>query len=93
MTKKVLRLNEYLELPENGQMELLHQDGVHIGKRTEKGQTVILFQLYGFYVEVFYRQYRRVIDHLRTSESTDLLQPYLDQIYVKDLQKNSDGPK
>jgi hypothetical protein len=91
MTKKVLRLNDFLELSEKEQFDLLHTDGVHVGKRKIEKQTVILFQLYGFYVEVFYRQYRKVVDHVRTSESTDILQPYLHQIHVRDFKKGREG--
>jgi CRISPR/Cas system CSM-associated protein Csm2 small subunit len=85
MTQKILRAEEFLHLPENEQVDLLHADGVHIGKRKIKRQTVILFQLYSFYVEVYYRQYRKIIERLLTSESTDILQPYLDQINIHDL--------
>ncbi len=90
MTKKVLRLREFLELSEKEQFELLHFDGVHVGKRKVSSQTVILFQLYGFYVEVYYKQYRKVIDHVVTSENTDILQPYLDQIHIRDLKNGKD---
>lgn len=87
MTKKQLRAAEFLDLPETEQVDLLHADGVHIGKRKIGRQTVILFQLYSFYVEVYYRRYRRTIERMLTSESTDILQPYLDQIHIRDLNK------
>lgn len=89
MTKKLLRADDFLALPQNRQVDLLHTDGVHIGKRRVGRQTVILFQLYSFYVEIHYRQYRKAIDRLIVSESTDTLQPYLEQIQVRGL--NQDG--
>lgn len=89
MTKKLLRVQDFLLLPEKEQFDLLQADGVYIGKRKEGRQTVVLFQLYSFYVEVFYRQYRKVIDHLHTSEDTTILQPYLDQIQVRELKKGA----
>ena len=91
MTKKLLRLLDFLELEEQEQLDLLYTDGAHVGKRKMERQTVILFQLYGFYVEVFYKQYRKVIDHISTSESTDILQPYLDQIHIRDLKKGKEN--
>jgi hypothetical protein len=88
MTKRVLRLGEFLELSLHEQFVLLQADGVHVGKRKVGAQPVILFQLYGFYVEVYYQQYRKVVDNIITSESTDILMPYLDQIHIRDLKKN-----
>lgn len=85
MTKKVLGLTEYNDLSEAERMQLLHQDGVYIGKRKIGRQTVVLFQLYGFYIEVHYKQYRKQIDHTVSSDSTDILQPYINQVGVKDL--------
>lgn len=85
MTKKALSLSEFMDLPQELQFEVLHKHGVYVGKRKIDKQTVVLFQLHGFYVEVFYKQYRKVIDHLITSDSTDILQPYLDQINIRDL--------
>ena len=87
MTKKLLGLEDFLQLTESKQFDLLHKDGVHVGKRKVAEQTVILFQLYGFYVEVFYKQYRKLVDRIVTSKSTYILQPYLDQVHVRDLRK------
>lgn len=91
MTKKVLRLRDFLELSEKEQFDLLHTDGVHVGKRKLGKQTVILFQLNGFYVEVYYKQYRKLIDHISTSENTDILQPYLDQVHIRDLKNGKES--
>ena len=91
MTKKILGATEYEQLPKGEQYDLLHKDGVHVGKRKLGSMTVILFQLYGFYVEIHYKKYRREIDHLIVSAETDLLQPYLEQIHVRDLEKKNDG--
>lgn len=85
MTKKALSLSEFIELPQQLQFEILHKHGVYIGKRKIDKQTVVLFQLHGFYVEVYYKQYRKVINHIVTSDSTEILQPYLDQIHLKGL--------
>jgi hypothetical protein len=52
-----------------------------------------LFQLHGFYVEVFYKQYRKIIDHIITSDSTEILHPYLDQINIRDFNDGKKGNK
>jgi hypothetical protein len=85
MTKKAIGLTEFNELSETIQFELLHRDGVFVGKRKVGNQVVVLFQLYGFYIEVYYKKYRKKIDRINSSNHTDILQPYLDQIKVRDL--------
>jgi hypothetical protein len=83
MTKKVLSLTEFKDVPQSVQFEVLHKHGVYVGKRKIDKQTVVLFQLHGFYVEVYYKQYRKVIDRLAICDSTDILLPYLDQVSIK----------
>ncbi|MDB5195893.1 MAG: hypothetical protein JWP88_263 [Flaviaesturariibacter sp.] len=91
MTKKVTSLSDFNELSQQQQYSLLHSDGVYVGKRKEGGQTVILFQLYAFYVEVRYRLYRQEIDFLTLSDQMDILEPYIDQIQVRDLNTGATG--
>jgi hypothetical protein len=91
MTKKAIGSTEFNELSEEVQFAILHSDGVYVGKRKVGKQTVVLFQLYGFYVEVYYKQYRKKIDHIVTSDSTDILQPYMSQIQVRDINKEVEG--
>lgn len=91
MTKKALSLTEFIDLPHELQFEVLHKHGVYVGKRKVEKQPIVLFQLHGFYVEVYYKQYRKVIDYIVTSGSTDILQPYLDQINVRDLNDDMIG--
>lgn len=88
MTQKILRLDEFQQLTEELQLNLLHKDGVYVGKRKSAEKTVILFQLYSFYVEVYYKKYRKEIDNMITSAETEILQPYLDQIDVRGLRGN-----
>lgn len=85
MTKKALSLSEFIDLPQELQFEILHKHGVYVGKRKINKQTIVLFQLHGFYVEVYYKQYRKIIDRIITSDDTDILQPYLGQIHVRDF--------
>ena len=85
MTKKALTLSEFADLPGELQFDLLHKHGVYVGKRKCDNYAVVLFQLHGFYVEVFYKKYRKDIDHVITSATTDILHPYLNQINVNEL--------
>lgn len=85
MTKKAINQSEFLEFSEALQLQMLHRDGAYTGKRIVNGQTTILFQLYGFYVEVQYKLYRKDVHRIITSDTADILTPYLDQIKVEDL--------
>ncbi|RYZ22233.1 MAG: hypothetical protein EOO16_09935 [Chitinophagaceae bacterium] len=85
MTKKAITPESFRDKPPDEQMELLHRDGAYIGKRVADGLPAILYQLHGFYVEVHYEAYRRRVQRVAISGDTDLLQPYLDQVRVRDL--------
>lgn len=67
-------------MPERGKMDLLHKEAAYIGKRHLNGQVAILFQLESFYVEVFYREYRTLVDYINTTGSIEVLIPYLNQL-------------
>jgi hypothetical protein len=88
MTKKAISLAEFDQLPMETKLDILHKDGVHIGKRAVEEQITILYQLYGFYVEVYFREYRKEVSRIVTTENVDILQPYLDQVKIRDLDKN-----
>jgi hypothetical protein len=85
MTKKTISLADFLKLGMDEQVELLHRDGTYVGKREVNSQVAVLFQLHDFYAEIWYLDYRRHIDRIRASASTELLLPYLDQVNVRDL--------
>ena len=90
MTKRAISLAEFQELSNDMQLDILQVDGAHVGKRNFMGNKVILFQLYGFYVEVHYITYRKEVSHFITSDNSEILQPYLNQIQVQGLDKGLD---
>jgi hypothetical protein len=92
MTKKAIGLAEFNELMENHKVDLLHRDGVYVGKRKTGNRTTVLFQLYGFYVEVFYKQYRKQIDKLVTTDNPSVLHHYIDQVKIKGLDQKPENP-
>jgi len=75
-----MTLFEFKLLSEAEQLELLYREGVYIGKRKEKGRTVLLYQVESFYVEVVYKKYRYFVSDIRCTDSTSCLDPYLEQI-------------
>lgn len=78
-----MTLCEFSLLPEKEKTTLLYEQGVYIGKRRVGTVAVLLYQLDGFYAEVFYRQYRRRIESIRLFADTARLDPYLAQIDVE----------
>ena len=80
-----MTLQDFQLLPEPRQIDELYESGVYLGKRKEAFSIILLYQLEGFYVEVYYRKYRSHVKHLHCFESTELLDPYLEQIDVENL--------
>ena len=81
-----MTLFEFQSLLQEEQIIILYQQGVYIGKRKTDHLTKLLYQLQSFYVEVSYTAYRKNICKIRYSDSTSILEPYLDQIEVEYLE-------
>jgi hypothetical protein len=80
-----MTIKEFSDLPDDQKARLLHKSGTYIGKRKLAATAVVLYQVEGFYVEVFYHQYRRVIECFSCFSGTARLDPYLAQIHVGHL--------
>jgi len=80
-----MTLQDFQLLPEARQIDELYQSAVYLGKRKQASSIILLYQLESFYVEVYYRKYRSHVRHLHCFESTELLDPYLEQIDVENL--------
>lgn len=59
--------------------------GTHIGERQDEELNILLYQIDGFYVEVFYHRDYNVVRRFRSFSSTDQLTPYLEQLNFKGL--------
>ena len=77
-----MQLTEFSALPGAEQLDRVRREGVYIGKRVEGSRKVLLYQLDSFYVEIFYRSYRRQMDCIVLSQDVNHLTPYLQQIEV-----------
>jgi hypothetical protein len=75
-----MTLYQFLALDDTCRAETLWDRGVHIGERREEQHLMLLYQINGFYVEVFYDPVTNAISRLRPFSSVDQLQPYLAQI-------------
>lgn len=52
----------------------------HIMSRNDEHYFIFLYQLRGFYIEVFYHRELNFISNLQGFDDTDLLTPYLDKL-------------
>jgi hypothetical protein len=84
----IMHFNEFLQLNETEQVELLWYNGEQIGRRKEDDYLILLYQVEGFYVEVFYHRKQRVIKHYMSFDCGDSrLEPYLDKIDITPVYK------
>jgi hypothetical protein len=74
-------------LPYNEQVAILYQDGVFIGKRSVGNDTLLLYQLDSFYVEIRYKKYRYFIHSVKIFRGIEALDPYLHHINVLELMR------
>jgi hypothetical protein len=82
--------SHFILLADAEQMDILYTHGVYIDKRKEGSNTMLLYQLKGFYVEVCYYKYRQVIAWIRCSESVKILEPYLEKMDIAELVTNGE---
>ena len=80
-----MRKDDFCRLPTIKQLNILYKEGIYIGKRKRNQFSIVLYQIDSFYVEVCYRKYRMVVSSIRISQSTTLLNPYLEQIYIEGI--------
>lgn len=80
-----MTITDFSLLKLTDQLSLLYSDGIYLSKRKSERMTVMLFQFQNVYVEVFYIKYRRVVHHIGFSESTDILEPYLESIPIGNI--------
>jgi hypothetical protein len=60
--------------------KLLFENGVYLASRRMGALVILLFQVHGFYAEVYVDEHEESVGHIRAFENTDLLHPYLSQV-------------
>lgn len=66
-------------MDEMEQMEVIWE-GAFVANREDNEHEILLYQIDGFYVEVYYHKEYNVIRKFRSFSSTDQLDAYLDKI-------------
>lgn len=80
-----MTLCEFSLLTDPEKAALLYKQGIYVGKRRRQHTVVLLYQIEGFYAEIYYRRYRRVIERIAVFADTARLDPYLTEISVEHL--------
>lgn len=76
---------EYKALQQDEQTSFLCKAGVSIAERHVGPYLIVLYQVDGFYVEVFYDKHSYQMIKLMSFYNTTLLEPYLAEIPISHL--------
>ena len=80
-----LTLSGFKALNREEQSCLALMDGSCIGNRTEGSYQIFVYQLYSFYVEIYYNVGVVQAKKIKAFASTDHLKPYLHQIDISKI--------
>jgi hypothetical protein len=86
-----MTVQEFRDLTESQQTEVLYGDAVYIDKRKSGDNSIVIYQIDGFYVEVCFYKYRQHIAWVRCSDSINILNPYLDKMDIVELMVSRDN--
>ena len=76
--------NQFNRLSEDEQSDVISKKGVLISVRKAEEYRILLYQIEGFYAEIFYHPTNNAIK-IKSFSSTENLQPYLSQISLNGL--------
>ena len=77
-----MKVYEFDTLDMEARTDVLCEKGVYLGGRQELKYGIFLYQVDGFYVEIFYHQQLKKVTDFRCFTDTDLLEPYLKEINI-----------
>jgi len=81
-----MKNHEFDALAQDQKMNILWKEGNYIADRKIPNYTIVLYELFCFYVEVWYEDNNfNEIDILCAFSNTDQLEPYLEKIDISDV--------
>ena len=81
-----MTLQQFRSLPKDIQRKMVHDYGVFLYGRTGVSLTAKLYQMDGFYVELFFDTKMSVVTQIKSFSDTAPLEPYLRMVDVSELQ-------
>jgi hypothetical protein len=80
-----MTLHHFNQLNEDQKSNAIWIHGSLIDVIRNDDVTILLYQLIGFYVEVYYNYDKNQIERFRSFNSTDQLEPYLNKISLEGI--------
>jgi hypothetical protein len=80
-----MNLQQFRAVSAEAQEKLVKGRGVFLMERKSLGVSVLLFQLDGFYVEVFYNTASDSISFIKSFEDMDGIEAYLTRIDISEI--------
>lgn len=80
-----MKLSTFILLSEKEKQHTLMHEGILVAKRNNTENLIFLFQLEGFYVEVYGNINNKKVEEFRTFSGTEQLHPYLESINIAHL--------
>ena len=81
----VMDLRHFHALSQEGQKETVLKRAVYLAERQTDYFNILLYQLDGFYIEVFTQKSDHTIVWIKSFTSTEQLSPYLSQINLSNI--------
>jgi hypothetical protein len=80
-----MKIKDFKKLTPDEQKDIIEQNGVFLDYRSSGSYSIVLFQIDGFYVELFFHIIKLVCKKIRIFEDTVLLDPYINSIDITEL--------
>ena len=80
-----MKLHRFQTLPETDQFDLIDEQAVFLAERNDGYYTIRLYELDGFYVELYCHSHFNVIIKTKAFRDSDKLEPYLEDINLTPL--------
>lgn len=80
-----MNLQQFRSASAEAQEKLVKGYGVFLMERRSLGVSVLLFQLEGFYVEVFYNTTTNSVSFIKSFEDMDGIEAYLERIDISSI--------
>ena len=81
-----MTLYKFNSLDDLEQWETMLTNGAMVGSRINDGYRIELYQIFSFYIELYYHIENDVLHRLRSFCNTELLDSYLKQFTLKELE-------
>lgn len=80
-----MKVNHFQALSQGVRRELVKKKGALLANRHTEDFAILLYQMDAFYVELYYNLNTSEVAWVKSFESTDELEPYLENINLSNL--------